>query len=274
MNGPLPDAEPEVIGELQSHQVHVFEVVRAPIRTAVWVQKLLGPALIAVKLESARPIEFRPTGRWGGWAGGDRARNPDDRISISSRAHMWSKTNFVDVYIHEIIHALLARESLNEKDEECPGLHEHDAAFFALNLLLLMRLDAAKYVAGDTVSDWANCVGFYDLQDPPSCWVDAPQHIWKPRAIAWSMGQAHELFSTDLSAEKCAKLIGKRYFQWADLMQAEPAQIAQSRTKLAKKSAIETEVNLKRKNDLFLFKSMFFMVTAAFLWVVYYTLAR
>ena len=272
MNGPLPDAEPEVM--LQSHQVHVFEVVRAPIRTAVWVQKLLGPALVAIKLESARPIEFRPTGWWGGWAGGDRARNPDDRISISSRAHIWSKTNFVDVYHHELTHALLARQSLNEKDEECPGLHEHDAAFFALNLLLLMRLDAANYVAGDTATDWANCMGLYDLQDPPSCWADAPQHTWKPRAIAWAMAQAHELSSTDLSAEKSAKLIGKRYFQWADLMQAEPAQIAQSRTKLAKKSAIETEVNLKRKNDLFLFKSMFFMVTAAFLWVVYYTLAR
>lgn len=267
------DSETIPIGEREA-VIHVYEVVKSPIRVATWVQKLLGPALVAIKLERARPIEFRPTGRWGGWVQGDLKTNPDTRISISNGAHFWSKTGFVDLYIHELTHALLARESLNEKDEDCPGLHQHDAAFFALNLLLLKRLDASNYIAGDGCTDWSNKVGFYDLQDAPQCWAETPQHVWKPRAIAWSMAQANELFDGDLSAEKCAKLIGKRYFEWADRMQAEPAKIAQAQAAAAQKNAIESEVNLKRKNDLFFYKYLFFTITPLFFGVFYWLLRR
>ena len=200
--------------------------------------------------------------------------NPDGRISLSTKASFWAKTSFVVVYIHELSHCLL---------EQCePNFaHGHDACFFSLNLTLLLRLDAINYVASDIATSWADKMDFYDLQDVPYAWEGTPIETWKPRAIGWAMRTAHELFSEDLTAEKLAEKIAKRYSVWCEELANEPAKIAQAQTaaaqsqaSAAKKRGVENAVNLKRKNDLFLFQVLFYMTMTAFLSVFYVVVIR
>ena len=113
------------------------------------------------------------------------------------------------------------------------------------------------------------------------CWTDASAHVWRPRAIAWAMAQANELFELEMTAERCAEILLERYIKWCDLMAEEPAKIAQAQAAAAqaqaaaaKKSAIENEVNLKRKNDLFLFQALFYIAITAFLSVGYFCVSR
>ena len=115
---------------------------------------------------------------------------------------------------------------------------------------------------------------FYDLQDVPYPWEGAQIEVWKPKAIGWSMRVAYELFSADLTAEKLAETIAKRYAVWCEELASEPAKIAKAQAAAVRKSAREAEVNLKRKNDLFLFKSLFFIVTATLVSVVYFIVSR
>jgi hypothetical protein len=87
------------------------------------------------------------------------------------------------------------------------------------------------------------------------------------------------LFSDPAGVERQAHVIpvfkvAKRYIECVDLMQAESVKIAQEQAAASKKNAVEAEVNLKRKNDLFLFKSLFFGGTSAFMTAVYFSLSR
>ena len=250
----------------------IYEVVEA-VQSAVWINSLLLPVLSAVRAEG-RPIELRPMWWAGTSAGTCKRTNPDGRIALSTKAIFWSKTAFSATYLHELSHCLL---------EQCePNLgHGHDACFSALNLALLLRLDAINLMAKDIATSWANKMDFYDLQDMPYPLEGTPIEVWKPRAIGWSMRVAHELFTADLMAEKLAELIAKRYSDWCTELENEPAKIAQAQAAAAqaeavaaKKRAIENAINLKRKNDLFLFQALFSLVTVALLSAVYFCVSR
>ena len=256
------------IGLGQSQKLAVYEVVKAKPQTAIWVQNLIEPALVICRVERARGIEFRPTGIFSGWFFSGRDHNPDGRISISSKAHMWDRCSLQHLYIHELTHALLDGESRSGRGDEFPG---HCAAFFCLNLTLLLRLEGAKSLSIDS---WSTRMSLYDLFDPPACWAEAPSAVWRPRALGWAMGRAYELCGTDFSAEKCANEIAKRYFEWCDLMAAEPAKIAQAQAAAARKIAIENATNSKNKSDLFLFKYLSFMAITALLSAVYFSAIR
>ena len=138
----------------------------------------------------------------------------------------------VTVYIHEHVHALL--------DEVAPDLmHRHDAAFFALQLALLQRLDSANYLAVEHFSKWVDQARLYDLQDPPSCWKEAPPEVWRPRALEWAMAQAAELAPGDMDALALAHEIDSRYWARVDVWAAEPAAQAAAKQAAQRRAALQ-----------------------------------
>jgi hypothetical protein len=263
----MPGTRLAPAGRADLSQGDVFEVVRASGPTALWVTNMLAPVHVAL-LVTGRPIEFRPTGRWGGWSAGGKDRNPDGRISLSSQARFYSKTRFVDTYIHELSHCLLERESKGPDGEECPGLHQHDACFYSLNLCLLLRLERAKL---PHYLEWSDEMSLYDLQDPIPAWADKPKQEWQPRSIAWSMAQANDLFNTDLPAEKLAAEIAERYWVWADLMAAEPLKLAKENLIASQRIAHEREDRRILKNNLHFFQWLTCVLVVSFFAIVYFS---
>ena len=47
-------------------ELKVFQVAPAPARTAQFLQRVLHPVIEAVGFDVAPPLEFRPTGDYGG----------------------------------------------------------------------------------------------------------------------------------------------------------------------------------------------------------------
>lgn len=261
---PAPTAEPPA-GRAGLGELKVYEVVPAP-KPALWVNRMLRPVLLAIRAEG-RPIIFRPM-RWSAQsAGACKKSNPDGRISFSTKAFFWGETHFVAVYIHELSHSLL-------EDAEPSVYHQHDASFFTLNYALLLRLDAINYLAADVNSPWVNDMSLYDLQDPPECWNDTPSPIWQPRAFAFAVALAHELFATDLSAEKLAVLICERYKAWSLAMQLEPRNTVLAHTNAAAKTKRISDARAKLVDELQLYRWLTWLMGAAFLTVVYVLIRR
>ena len=165
---------------------------------------------------------------------------------MSSQARFWTKTQFVDVYIHELSHCLLAESNPPEVGKPLLNLHDHDAAFFALNLALLMRLDAIDYIASDRASTWVTRMNLYGLQDPPMHLKDEPPHVWQPQALAWSMRVAAELAPSELTAEELSKTVAEKYWAWCDELAVELRKTA------SEKAAAQQE----RARELLLFQEL------------------
>ncbi len=200
----------------------VFELLPARPLTATWLQQLLEPAYEAARIRSPRGIELRPLPR--SWAGFSPGRDsPHGRISLSSRARWWSSSQLVYVAIHEQGHALL-EEAAPDTD------HAHDAAFFALTLALLLRLDEG-FLQEDRISAWCTGMSLYDIQDAPPCWADAAPQVWIPRALAWAMEVADQLASSDKDALELASEIDQAYSRQVRIWEAEPARLAQRQRK-------------------------------------------
>lgn len=193
---------------------NVYTVQTAPAPVAAWLQNLLGPVNSILRVDPV-PLELRPLGPWGGQAHGVTTMNPDGRIQISNKMLFCSKAQLVQIYIHELAHFLLVAA-----DKEID--HQHDAAFFCLNAVLLQRLDQAGFSCGyPTVH--LNSLGLYDLQDPIPAWSDHSSSDWRPREMSWALSTAVKYLDTDLSALEIAKLISKEYCSWAEEMYLLPA---------------------------------------------------
>lgn len=128
------------------------------------------------------------------------------------------------VIIHELSHRLLIRAARQAGQ----GLeHDHDAAFFAVQLLLLFR-------SGDTTG-----------RDSPAWWhtdlYDMHEHaddslIGLGQALGWAWRVAHELARTKKSAEDCALEVLQKYLQWRAWLEDAPArarkqELAQARAR-------------------------------------------
>lgn len=195
-------------------QFNVYSVQPSPPPVAAWLQSLLGPVNSILKADPVA-LELRPLGAWGGLAPGVTSMNPDGRIQISNRMLYCSKSQLVHLYVHELAHSLLC---LANKEVD----HQHDAAFFCLNAVLLQRLDIAGFSCGYPTRH-LDSLGLYDLQDPIPAWSDHPSSIWIPHAMGWALSTAEKYAGTDLSALEIAKLISKEYCSWAEEMYLLPA---------------------------------------------------
>ena len=192
----------------------MYSVQPSPPPVAAWLQALLGPVNSILKADPVA-LELRPLGAWGGLAPGVTSFNPDGRIQISNRMLYCSKSQLVHLYVHELAHSLLC---LANKEVD----HQHDAAFFCLNAVLLQRLDLNGFNCGYPTNHLSS-LSLYDLQDPIPAWADHPSSIWIPRAISWALSTAEKYAGTDLSALEVAKLISKEYCSWAEEMYLLPA---------------------------------------------------
>jgi len=203
--------------------LQVVQVRPAPAALASWLQRLLLPVCEIARLQPFT-FELRPTGLWAGWSMGSDS-SPDYRVCLSNRVVLYSSASLVQVYLHECAHALLHQvDALRE--------HGHDAAFFAINLALLARLDAAQDERlPRTGGRWATTVTLYDLQDAPASLAEQQPGAWWPVAAGWSMQVAEELATTDLDAVALAREICTRYSAWCAKLQAnvEARKIAQQR---------------------------------------------
>lgn len=218
----------------------VHQTKPASPSVAGWFQALLTPVVVACKITTALPVELRPTGAWGGWCSRDLLGTPDRRICVSSRAVLWTKERFVLVYIHETAHRLLL---------DVGAAHfNHDSVFFALQMVMLLRLDGASYKADEMVSSWEGFASFYDLQDPPECWDGRPRHSWLPRCLSWSMTVASELAESQLTAEQCGSELARRYENWTDGLAKEPAiKAAAAAGRQKKQDAVKETIYVLRK---------------------------
>lgn len=207
-------------------QLAVFTVQPGPPATAGWVRMLLAPAIQAARIEKPAPIELRPCGHWAGWAAGPDLA-PDGRVCIDSQARFWSRDKVILIYLHESAHQMLRAAGDDAS---------HAASFFAMQHVLLQRLDLAQPTRP---SAWADAAKLYDLQDPPEPLEDEPRSAWLPRALGWAIAVADELAPGQASAEECAAEISARYAAWCEDLAAEPARIAaeQQAAAIARKKA-------------------------------------
>ena len=121
---------------------------------------------------------------------------PDGRITLSGRARFWSRRELIAPYLHECAHRHL------------PG-HGHDPAFASLNIVLLLRTDAA----GLTNNAAAVCTNLYNVSDLPKQLADEPDQ-GLGRSISWSVLNARVLAQTELDAENLAAEIVRRLELW------------------------------------------------------------
>ncbi|MGO4605851.1 hypothetical protein AB4142_05895 [Variovorax sp. 2RAF20] len=192
--------------------VPVFQVQPAPPALAGWVTRLLAPVVAACRFRGTFPVELRPTGCWGGWALPPEYA-PDKRVSISNRMLHRSPRALVAIFLHEVTHQLVGAD------------HDHNAAFFATNLMLLLRVsesvDADVVPAGGALAE----MGLYDLQAPPVELQREPD-AGVGRAVSWAIRVAHELAPTPMAAEDAAVEIRARYTAWIAQLEAAPAAAA------------------------------------------------
>lgn len=195
---------------------NVYTVQPAPALVAGWLQRLLSPVNEILKSQPF-PIELRPLGAWGGLSTGITLLNRDGRIQISNKMVFRSKAQLVHLYVHELAHNLL--QVANPEFD-----HQHDAAFFCLNAVLLQRLDSAGYSCGYPIDHFSS-LSLYDLQDPIAAWSEEPSAIWRPREIGWALSLAEKYSGSDLTALEIAGLIGKEYLCWSEEMATLPAKL-------------------------------------------------
>ncbi|SCX48755.1 hypothetical protein [Variovorax sp. EL159] len=215
--------------------VPVFQVQPAPRAVAGWVTRVLAPVVGACRFRYTYPIELRPTGCWDGWALAPEYA-PDRRVSVSNRMLYRSPRALVTIFLHEVAHQLVGAD------------HDHDAAFFATNLMLLLRVresvNADVVPAGGALAD----MGLYDIQAPPVELQREPD-AGVGRAVSWAISVAHEFAPQAMTAEDAAAEIRARYAAWIAQLAAAPATAAAARAQAAAGAAVARS-ELRRANAL------------------------
>lgn len=187
--------------------VKVYEVRPAEEDTAAWLRRALAP-IAAARFARAPPVEMRPTGKWGGWAGA-RDTAPDGRVAVSNRVRFWSARSVLSMYIHEGCHSLI--HDVQGADSA------HDCVFFSLSYALRFRCDSHEQLQSQPFSLTSD-LSLYDLSDLPS--IDlGPDLGW---CVTWSTELAEQMAASDLSAEAIAVQIVKRYHEWLDQLRDQP----------------------------------------------------
>ena len=253
--------------------VPIYEVVKSTRPAAQWIQNLLAPVFDAIKAEG-RPFELRPTGCYGGWAAGSVDRNPDGRISLSTKATLWSAIGLIAVCVHELSHCLLHDEVLFEGNRP-HSFSPHNGAFYCLNLTLLKRLDSVQMLSQKD-GEWAQKMDSYDLQDgfPLAPLKDEPLHVWMPVMIGFAMRTSEELYSSSMTAKELAVVISDRYFKFVEAEMSAPARRAALKAAANQKAAKEAAEKVELKDSLQLFRWLTCLFGGAFLTIFYLGLTR
>lgn len=252
--------------------VNGYVVEPIAMTDAVRLNEVLQPALAIVRAHP-RPVDFREdTGLWAGWSAGSKKTNPEGRITLKAALLDGSPSRLIGIYLHELAHCLVdqAEEAIEGRET---FLHSHDAAFLAVQLAMFLRLDQSGFKS-DNASTWFNAAKFYDLQDPPPCWLDSPNVTWMPRALAWALEQATELAAADLDALEVTSEICLRYWTWCDSMAAEPSQLAAAAERARVAKAQQQQLVQSLRTDLQLFRWLTMLSSGALLSGAWAWLAR
>ncbi len=133
----------------------------------------------------------------------------DSRICISSRAIFWTKSKFINTYLHEVTHRLIFDfEKILGKE-----LDGHGPVFFLVLTALCKRHDQ---------STATNCTIFhllnlYDFEDRPVEFKDADEALWRAHVLEFALGHADDLAKSKCPAEQLAKqanLLWKEYIHY------------------------------------------------------------
>lgn len=181
------------------------------------------------RIENPVPVHFVPMPRWGGMCADVRDTKEGeiqlaDHLLSSSKKEDWMASSIMLVYLHELSHRLTGRG--------------HDAAFFAVNTLLLLRAGSNNH--GRPL---LHSMDLYDLHE----WQDTP-HCQIGEALDWALTVAGELADTDLSAEAAATKILARYEKWKAWKTGRPEREAKAKAVIeAERAAREADWNLIRE---------------------------
>lgn len=264
-------ARPEGRADPDPKEIGVYHARPAGDPVARWTRRLLMPVLQILKTPG-HPVEFRPLGCFAGRSPGDVTRDPQQRICISNLILFRSKFRFVTVYVHELAHALIDEAEVKFDPASPAHFHQHDPAFFCLNLYFLRRLDEARFMPESRIDheSWSNSMELYDLQDPPLFYRDSPATQWRPIALSWALETADELMALKLPAEAVALEIVKRYWAWTDshFLQFEREQ--EKKQKTLEKRVLEERRLALMKSDLQLFRCLTGVFSLGFLALFYF----
>lgn len=175
------------------------------------------------RIENPVPVHFVPMPRWGGVCPDVRdtlegeIRIADDLLVDNPSSKDVDK--LVHVYLHEFSHRL------------APG-QNHNAAFFAVNALLLIRSGSDR-CSRSRLED----MDLYDLQD----WEDIP-NCQIGEALDWALALARELADKDISAEVAAREIVARHEKWKAWKAGRPER--EAKAKAARAAERAADVNL------------------------------
>lgn len=166
-----------------------------------------------LRIESLPPVRIarRPPGAtWGGFCQGKEYAEYGEVVlnDPTAQRESWLITEqFQEIYLHEITHRLLA----GHKEDEIGGIH--GAVFFALQLLLFLRLPARS-----TDRPWILRAGVYDLQD---AWL--AKDYTPGQALDWASTVADLLHEKEISAETASVEIVQKFAAWRQVMAEAPA---------------------------------------------------
>ena len=237
---------------MSARDLPVYITQAAPAPTALWLRRVLAPAVEACRFEKAPPLEVRPVGAWAGICD-SRTFAPDLRVAISSKVVFWTTENIVSVYLHECCHRLLARHI---------GML-HRPEFLGLNAVLLLRSKAA--FESDPL---LNLNFFYDMQDCPVELENEP--TWRGIVLNWALPLAAELAASTDSAEALSDLVLERWQLFVGERENAREQAAQQILAARKKAAAE-EVQIEDlKSSLFIARTFLVVGWMCFLSVCFF----
>lgn len=226
---------------MQKKNIKTFHLVESEPHPLV-ARALNADLWARCRIENPVPVHFVTMPRWGGSCP-DIQDTKEGEIQIAdhllsnSKNEDWMANSLTLTYLHELSHRLT------------PG-HDHDAAFFAVNTLLLLRAGSNNH--GRPL---LNEMGLYDLQD----WEDTP-NCQIGEALDWGLKIASALMDEDISAEAASTQIIAHYEKWKAWKESEPERIARAEAKaLASKQA--TREHIKELAD-----ARYRWALAAFVW--------
>lgn len=182
------------------------------------------------RIENPVPVHFVPMNRWGGlchdiqYTKEGEIHIADDLLS-SSKSEGGMAKRLMLTYLHEFSHRLT------------PG-HGHDAAFFAVNTLLLLRAGSDHY--GRPLLHSMDLYDLHGWDDTPNCQIG--------EVLDWALTVAGELADEDIPAETAATEIIARYEKWKAWKTAEPERAAKAEAK-ARASKRVTHERIKDLSD-------------------------